>query len=215
MSSGVGIGEVLAGKYRVEAVLGEGGMGIVFAAHHLDLGRTVAIKVMRRDLGSDDSLVRRLMFEARAAARIQSEHVCQVLDVSRLDDGTPFIVMEHLSGRDLGSVLSSDGPLSEHRAVDYVLQACEPIAEAHRAGIVHRDLKPENLFLARRADGSDLIKVLDFGISKATAASALQVHTAHTMANSAVGSPYYMAPNAQMSARASRSPRDAICSGAM
>lgn len=187
-------GRVIAGKYRVEGVLGEGGMGMVLGARHLDLDRRVAIKVLRPELGSSDDFVRRLMFEARAAAKIQSEHVCRVLDVGKLEDSTPFIVMEHLDGLTLAALLEYQGRIREEQAVGYILDVCQALAEAHAAGIVHRDIKPENLFLARRPDGSRSIKVLDFGVSKATADSALQGFGAVTHPETTLGSPFYMAP---------------------
>src|SRR5208282_2530641 len=108
--------------------------------------------------------------EARAAVRIKSEHVAQVIDVGRLENGAPFMVMEYLEGEDLSAWVQRRGALPCEQAVEFVLQAAEAIAEAHVLGIVHRDLKPANLFCIRRADGLLSIKVLDFGISKATAA---------------------------------------------
>jgi eukaryotic-like serine/threonine-protein kinase len=194
-----GVGQELAGKYLVGEVLGEGGMGTVYAATHRDLDRPVAIKVLREELAAAPDLLARLMLEARAAARIHSEHVCRVLDVGRLESGAPYIVMEYLVGADLGALLETQGPLGETAAVDYLLEACEAVAEAHAAGIIHRDLKPENLFLARRPDGSAVIKVLDFGISKATGLAGAQSPSTLTSPTSALGSPHFMAPE-QMSA---------------
>jgi serine/threonine-protein kinase len=161
-------GTLLAGKYRVEKVLGEGGMGFVVAAEHVYLHEEVAIKLLRGDRTGCDRSGERLMREARAASRIRSEHVARVFDVGLLEDGAPYIVMERLRGKDLAAVLDQEGPLRVPTAVDYLLQACEAMAEAHVLGIVHRDLKPANLFLTRRMDGSACIKVLDFGISKMT-----------------------------------------------
>jgi serine/threonine-protein kinase len=150
-------------------MLGEGGMGYVYAAQHELLGQRVAIKVLRPELtAADESAAARFMQEARAAARLESDHVARVSDVGRLPSGLPFLVMEYLEGRDLGVVLEESGPLPVMGAVDYVLQALEGLAQAHHAGLVHRDLKPANLFLARRADGLVRVKVLDFGIAKAT-----------------------------------------------
>lgn len=184
-------GELIASKYRVDRVLGEGGMGIVVAATHLDLDRQVAIKLIREELVEDDSIVERMMLEARSAAKIRSDHVGKVLDVGRLPTGAPYIVMEYLEGGDLCQVLEAHGPLPVVQAVDYLLQACEAVAEAHAANIVHRDLKPENLFVARRPDGSARIKVLDFGISKQLGDPSRR---ALTNPATAVGSPHYMAP---------------------
>lgn len=184
-------GELIAGKYRVDAVLGAGGMGVVLAATHLDLDRKVAVKVIRPELTSDEALVERLLLEARAAARIKGEHVGKVLDVARLPNGAPYIVMEFLEGRDLGVLLERDGPLPVSAAVDLLLQACEAIAEAHAAQIVHRDLKPENLFILTQPDGALWMKVLDFGISKQLGDPGRRALTNPT---TAVGSPQYMAP---------------------
>ena len=195
------VGELVAGKYRINSVLGEGGMGIVFAATHVDLNCSVALKVIRQDLNQQPELVSRLMLEARAAAQIKSEHVCRVLDVARLDSGVPYVVMEYLEGKNLAIVLDARVRLTERLAVDYLLQACEAVAEAHRAGVVHRDLKPENLFLAEFTDGRRAIKVLDFGISKATGSWVNPVGQSLTNPSSAMGSPHYMAPEQMTAAR--------------
>jgi serine/threonine protein kinase len=190
-------GNVLAGKYRVESVLGAGGMGVVVAATHTILHQKVALKFL---LGLDQSQwTERFMREARAAVRLKSEHVARVLDVGTLDTGAPFIVMEFLEGQTLGSVLREGGPLAVPLAVGYVLQACEGMAEAHAAGIVHRDLKPENLFLARRVDGHPLVKILDFGISKT--AEPTSTGLALTSTQEVIGSPLYMAPEQIRSSR--------------
>ena len=146
-------GQLLAGKYRVERVLGEGGMGVVLAAHHLHLDQRVALKLLRPSVAAQLDATNRFLREARAAARIQGEHVARVMDVGTLESGAPYIVMELLEGSDLGHLVYGSGPLAVADAVDYVVQACEAIAEAHALGIVHRDLKPPNLFLTRRRDG--------------------------------------------------------------
>ncbi len=194
-------GTVIADKYRIDGVIGEGGMGVVLRATHLQLERVVAIKVVKPDVAQVDEIVARMMIEARAAASIKSEHVARVLDVARLDDGTPYIVMEYLEGQDLFGVLGERVQLTVAETVDYVLQACEALAEAHATGIVHRDLKPENLFLHQTRDGSQIVKVLDFGISKTTqAAQGRGGQMALTSAHGVVGSVHYMAPE-QMRAR--------------
>jgi len=186
----VSLGDILAGKYRVEQVLGVGGMGVVVAAHHLHLDERVAIKFLLPEVARQGGEpVARFMREARAAAKIRSEHVGRVTDVGALDDGTPFLVMEYLEGSDLSKILEQGGPLAVEDALDYVLQACEALAEAHAIGIVHRDLKPANLFLARRADGSPCIKVLDFGISKMN-----DIRGDMTRTRATLGSPLYMSP---------------------
>jgi len=182
-------GTILAERYRVERVLGHGGMGIVVAARHLHLDERVAIKLLLPELSHESVFVERFVREARAAVKIRSEHVGRVFDVGRLDDGSPYIVMEYLDGCDLAALVCAEGPLARARAIDFVLQACEALSEAHVLGIVHRDLKPENLFLTRRADGSSCVKVLDFGISKQTGAQRSGAKTAFLL-----GSPMYMSP---------------------
>ncbi len=157
-------GDIVNGKYRVEHVLGEGGMGVVVAARHLELEELYAIKVMKREaLGCDAYAERRFIGEARAAARLKGEHVARVHDIGRLDTGELYMVMEHLVGTDLKTVVHKRGPLPVEEAISYVLQTCEAIAEAHALDIIHRDIKPHNLFLT---EGGKSIKVLDFGISK-------------------------------------------------
>jgi serine/threonine-protein kinase len=185
-------GDILAGKYRIESVLGQGGMGVVVAAHHTTLRQKVAVKFLLPDAAKRDDSTERFLREARAAVSIQSEHIARVMDVGTLDTGAPYMVMEFLTGSDLNHVLASRGPLPIQDAVDYILQACEAIAEAHSLGIIHRDLKPANLFLTSRADGSPLIKVLDFGLSKVTKPDALDASL--TAANVVMGSPFYMSP---------------------
>ena len=190
-------GEVLLGKYVVEKVLGMGGMGVVVAAHHLQLDERVALKFLLPDAAANPQVVARFLREARAAAKIKSEHVTRVFDVGTMENGSPFLVMEYLDGQDLAALIASSGPCAPDVAVDYVLQACEAIAEAHAAGVVHRDLKPHNLFLSRRADGSPCVKVLDFGISKATASPAAAMTSTAAM----MGSPLYMSPEQRADAR--------------
>jgi serine/threonine-protein kinase len=190
-------GEVLAGKYRVERILASGGMGVVVAAHHLQLDEKVALKfLLPESLASQDAMAR-FDREARAAVKIKSEHVARVTDVGRLETGAPYIVMEYLEGRDLDAWLEKLGPIPVEQAVEFVLQACEAIAEAHVLGIVHRDLKPANLFCVRRADGLLSIKVLDFGISKVSGPAQGK---GVTTATSTVGSPLYMSPEQLRSA---------------
>jgi len=189
-------GDVVAGKYRVDRVLGEGGMGIVVAATHEHLDQRVALKFLLPAMAANPEIVQRFVREARAAVKIHSEHVARVLDVGT-HEGSPFMVMEYLEGGDLAQVLAERGELPLGDAVGYLLQACEAIAEAHALGIVHRDIKPANLFLARRTSGKPSIKVLDFGISKsaATGPEAIATHTSALM-----GSPSYMSPEQLVSA---------------
>ena len=197
-------GDILAGKYRVEKVLGVGGMGVVVAAMHLELEQRVALKFLLKTAAQSPAVVARFSREARAAAKIKSQHVARVSDVGTLEDGIPYIVMEYLEGRDLSDVLTRQGPLPPGAAVDYVLQACEAIAEAHAAGFVHRDLKPSNLFLAKQADGVEIVKVLDFGISKAVIIDSEPQSVrqgALTGTTDIFGSPMYMSPEQLKSSR--------------
>ncbi len=193
-AAGVRVGDVIAGKYRVDRLLGVGGMGVVVAAHHLQLDEKVAIKLLRPEAMTTPEAVARFDREARAAVKIKSEHVARIIDVGRLDSGAPFMVMEYLEGTDLAGWLAQHGRLPIDQAVEFVLQACEAIAEAHALGIVHRDLKPANLFCVRRMDGSQSIKVLDFGISKVTGATTGQQPMAMTRTQAVMGSPLYMSP---------------------
>jgi serine/threonine protein kinase len=187
---GVKPGDVLAGKYRVEQILAMGGMGVVMAAQHIQLDERVALKFLLPEALTMPEYVARFEREARTAVKIKSEHVARVIDIGQLESGSPYMVMEYLEGEDLQGWLEKQGRLPIEQAVDFVLQACEAIAEAHRLGIVHRDLKPANLFCIRRPDGGFCIKVLDFGISKTNAHGDL-----HTTGTTAVfGSPGYMSP---------------------
>jgi serine/threonine-protein kinase len=199
--TGVQEGDILVGKYRVERVLGSGGMGIIVAAQHLRLDQRVAIKFLAPEAFSDPAALVRFDREARAAAKIKSPHVAQVTDVGTLDDGTPYLVMEYLEGEDLAALLRRERSLPVAEAVDIVLQACEGIGEAHRFGIVHRDIKPANLFCLRQRDGSRWIKVLDFGISKLTNLAPTTRGMATTGGSSIMGSPFYMSPEQMQSPR--------------
>jgi serine/threonine-protein kinase len=190
-------GEILDGKYRVDRVIGVGGMGVVVAATHVQLQTQVALKFLLPEVLSNPQVVERFVREARAAVQIQSEHVARVSDVGTLSNGAPYMVMEYLEGQDLADVLSKGGPLPVVQAVGHVLQACEAIAEAHALGIVHRDLKPANLFLVQRNRREPIIKVLDFGISKTADSESLGL----TKTSAIMGSPYYMSPEQMRSAR--------------
>jgi serine/threonine protein kinase len=200
--AGIREGEVLAGKYRVEQVLGAGAMGVVVAAHHLQLDAKVAIKFLMASMLENEEAVARFTREARAAARIANEHIARVLDFGTLDSGAPFIVMEFLDGVDLSALLRARGPLPVEQAVEFVLQACEALAEAHGLGIIHRDLKPANLFCVRRSDALPFLKVLDFGISKTTSLGASAHAMTMTGTTALMGSPLYMSPEQMESSRA-------------
>ena len=196
-------GEVVAGKYRIEKMLAEGGMGIIYEATHLQLDEKVAIKFLRAELIGPQAgeLPGRFLREARTSAKIKSEHVVRVHDVGSTDAGGPYIVMEFLTGEDLDQIVSHHGVLPIQQAIDYVLQACEALAEAHDLGIVHRDLKPANLFLTHRADGSPCVKVLDFGISKFKDGAGNTRDFGMTKTHTVMGSPSYMSPEQMRSSK--------------
>src|SRR5215472_14044816 len=155
-------GELVDGKYRVLRRIAKGAMGTVVAARHEILQRDVALKFVSTAAATPETLAR-FRSEARVLAAIQSDHIARVLDAGHLADGTPFIALELLEGDDLEQVLRKQAPLPVEQVSDWMLQALEGLAEAHALGIVHRDLKPANLFLARRRDGTAIIKLLDFG----------------------------------------------------
>jgi serine/threonine-protein kinase len=188
----ISAGTVLGQKYRVDDVLGTGGMGVVVAAHDIKLDRKVAIKLLLPEALRSPEAVGRFLREARAAVKITSEHVARVIDVGELENGAPFMVMEYLQGTDLSDWLLQRGALPVEQAVTFVLQACEALAEAHSLGIVHRDLKPGNLFCIQRPDGELSIKIIDFGISKVTPPGAAPNDLTRT--TSLMGSPHYMSP---------------------
>jgi len=196
-------GQIVADKYRIDGVMGTGGMGIVVAATHVELDQKVAIKFLREV--SPEALAR-FQREARLLVRLKSPHVARVFDVGALDDDTPYIVMEHLDGSDLASIAASRGKLPVGETVDYILQASEAVAEAHAMGMVHRDLKPANLFLAIGPGGTTSVKVLDFGVSKivddrSTGTSGSPRGGDLTNEGVALGSPGYMSPEQMTSSR--------------
>jgi serine/threonine protein kinase len=195
-------GQTVAGKYLVGPLLGVGGMGVVHSARDISLERKVALKVLSPRLLSSRTAGERFLREARAATRITSEHVVKLLESDTLPDGTPLLVMEYLEGRDLRALLREDGPLPPERAVDHLLQALQAIAEGHIRGVVHRDVKPSNLFLTERADGTPLIKVLDFGIAKTLESDRAEDFALTNSEDTQLGSPIYMPPE-QL-----RNPRD-------
>ncbi|HKO53292.1 MAG TPA: serine/threonine-protein kinase [Polyangiaceae bacterium] len=196
----IAVGQVVAQKYRVDRFIGQGGMGVVVAGFHLELDQPVAIKFLVSESGLESEGAERFRREARAAAKIHSEHVARVFDIGLLDARVPYMVMELLNGMDLEHEIERRGALPVAEAAGYLLQAIDAVAEAHSVGIVHRDLKPTNLFLAQRPDGSRIIKVLDFGISKSLG-SGRQLEVALTRTAAFVGSPLYMSPEQMRSAR--------------
>jgi serine/threonine-protein kinase len=194
MSEGEGaantrVGKLLGGKYRLVRLLGAGGMGEVYEAQHELIGRRFAIKFLHPQLASNTEVVARFQREAQAAGGLENENIAAVVDAGTADDGAPYLVMEYLDGEDLAHLLVRGGALPLSRAVFIMIQACRGLAAAHRRGIVHRDLKPENLYICRRNDSSDLVKVLDFGIAKLHTGRA---STSLTQTGTTMGTPYYM-----------------------
>ena len=189
-------GELLAGRYRIEMVIGKGAMGAVVAATDIQESRRVAIKTILPHLAEQPEYNTRFLREARATAAIKSDHVTRVFDVGRTDDGVPFLVMELLSGTDLNEMCRGRKQMPVEEAVRYVLEACDAIAEAHALGIVHRDLKPSNLFLANGAGAQPTIKVLDFGLAKPVLGVSASETTGRdvTGTHRSIGTPQYMSP---------------------
>jgi serine/threonine-protein kinase len=185
------VGTLVAERYRVEKRLGQGGMGTVYVAEHLGIGKRVALKCLNPEYAANAMVVERFLREARLATAAGNEHIVDVTDIGKLPDGAPFIVMELLEGRELGDALAQDGPFVIGRAVRILRQACDALAAAHDKGIVHRDLKPDNLFLAKRTRDPEFVKVLDFGISKLTESGKVQKLTGTGMT---LGTPHYMSP---------------------
>jgi serine/threonine protein kinase len=193
-------GDVLVGKYRVERVLGAGGMGVVVEATHLLLSERVALKFLLPHALGDEAANARFLREAQAAARIKSNHVARVTDVGELRTGSPYIVMEFLEGQSLDELFEADGRLEVELACELTLQACEGLAAAHAVGVIHRDVKPSNLFVTKANDGSTQLKVLDFGISKVLQpANSLIDQLTQTQVT--MGSPLFMSPEQMRSSR--------------
>jgi serine/threonine-protein kinase len=195
-------GTMLLGKYRIVRTLGMGGMGVVVQAQHVTLGSTVAMKFLLPQYVTVADAAQRFVREAQAASKIQSDHVAHVLDVGTLPEASdvPYMVMEYLEGQDLSRYVKSGHRFTPEEAIDYVIQAAEALAEAHREHIIHRDVKPANLFLTRHADGTPLVKVLDFGISK-IAQEAQVADMGLTKTTAVLGSGYYMSPEQMRSAK--------------
>ena len=193
-------GDVVDGRYRIEAFLGGGGMASVYRATHVVLEQRVAIKVICPLIRQVPGMAQRFMREARAATHLKSAHVARVTDVGTMADGAPFMVMEYLEGHDLDTLVESEAETPVEDAVDYVLQVCEALGEVHGRGIVHRDLKPANLFLTNGADGSPCVKVIDFGISRSDSPLSAKDAIALTQPETVMGSPRYMSPEQMESA---------------
>jgi serine/threonine protein kinase len=187
------IGQVLDGRYRVEELIGEGGMGRVFLAEHVEIGRRVAIKILHPVYGRMPDLVERFRREARAASRIGHPHIVDVTDSGTTEDGSVYFVMEYLEGVELATVIDRDGALEVARALRITTQICRALSAAHAVGIIHRDLKPENIFLTVREGAADFVKVLDFGIAKSSEAEEARGKRL-THPGMAMGTPEYMSP---------------------
>jgi len=181
----------LSGKYRILRCIGQGGMGSVYEAVHVVIKRRFAVKFLRADIARRRDALARFQREAAAAGAVENENIAQAVDFGIADDGSPYIVMEYLNGCDLARLLRQAGPLPVRRATDLAIQACSGIHAAHAAGVIHRDLKPANLFICRRSDETDLLKIVDFGIAKLQASDAGQ---AVTRTGSVFGTPSYMSP---------------------
>jgi serine/threonine-protein kinase len=186
------VGLVVGGRYKIVRTLGAGGMGGVYVAEHELIGKTVALKCLHKEYTRDKDLVERFKREARAATAIGNEHIVDVTDMGDLPDGAPFLVMEFLQGTTLSGLMEDVGPMRIHRAVHIVRQVCDALGAAHEKGIVHRDLKPENVFLTKRGQDPDFVKVLDFGISKIHSGD--RPDRGLTRTGMAIGTPTYMSP---------------------
>jgi serine/threonine-protein kinase len=184
------IGVIVADRYRIVEHLGRGGMGIVYKVEHKQIGKLLAMKLLTGELGRNPEVVRRFKHEALTASRLSSPNTVQVFDFG-VSDGLTYLVMELVAGEDLGRILRSFGPMLWSRLGKVIVQVCSSLAEAHGKGIVHRDMKPENVMLVRARDGSDIAKVLDFGLAKLREGEGLSELTS---AGAIVGTPYFMSP---------------------
>jgi len=188
-AQGKKVGEIVGGKYRLVRYLASGGMGDVYEAQHTVVKRRFAIKLLHAELATQRESLVRFQREAQAAGALESENVAAAVDFGIAEDGSPYIVMEYLAGESLRALLDRRQHLPLPRAADLVMQACRGVGAAHKAGIVHRDLNPQNLFVCRREDGTDVVKVLDFGVAKLEA-----VESAETRTGTILGTPAYLSP---------------------
>jgi len=185
------VGEVLDGKYELVCKLGQGGMGAVYEARHTFVGRRFAIKFLHPEMAGSPEMMARFRREAQTAGSLDCENVAAATDFGFASDGAPYIVMEMLKGEDLRALIAREGQLPVPRVINLAVQASRALEAAHGQGIVHRDLKPENLFITQHSDGSDLVKVLDFGIAKLRSGQSSGVST---QAGSMIGTLCYMPP---------------------
>jgi serine/threonine protein kinase len=185
----VAVGTIIGGKYRLVRYLAAGGMGTVYEAQHTVLKRRVALKLLHPELATKRDSLARFEREAQAAGSVESENVAAALDFGIAENGSPYLVLEYLAGESLRALLERCGRLPLARATDIVVQACRGVGAAHKAGIVHRDLNPQNIFVCRRDEGTDLVKVLDFGIAKLESSRSTETRT-----GTILGTPAYLAP---------------------
>jgi eukaryotic-like serine/threonine-protein kinase len=188
------IGQVLHDTYRIDRLLGEGGMGAVYAASHLRLARRFAIKMLFPAVAEHPEAMARFKREAEVTSALGHPNIVEVIDFYHMPDGTPYLVMELLEGEDLGARLLRTGRLPLDEAASILRQATSGLQAAHQLGIIHRDLKPQNIFLCRRREGGSLVKVVDFGISKV-----LGSRSSMTKTHALLGTPNYMAPEPRRS----------------
>ena len=189
------VGRVLCDRFHIREPIARGGMGVVYRAEQLPLGRTVALKVLDVKGAQDQAFDRRFLREAKAVAGLSHPNTVTIHDYGCSPDGVCFIAMEHLEGQTLQSIIQTEGALEPTRAVHLALQVCGSLAEAHAQGLVHRDLKPSNIFVTRRGTDDDYAKVLDFGLVKAVGQQASNPEDAQlTRPGALMGSPRYMSP---------------------
>jgi len=198
------IGTLIDGRYQVESLLGEGGMGVVYSARHKVIDKRVAIKVLRADMAREQEITERFLQEARAASSIGNPHIIDISDFGQLDDGSTYFVMEYLDGKPLGRLLEETRPLPVARLLNIARQIADGLAAAHQRGIVHRDLKPDNIYLIRRGSEADFVKILDFGIAKVLNSSR------HTRTGVFKGKIAYCSPEQVTSGSRARSARSTL-----
>jgi serine/threonine protein kinase len=186
-------GTTLEDKYLIKDIIGEGGMGVIYASEHKTIGKRLAIKFLNPDLRQSEEAYKRFKREAQASAIIAHKNIVDVVDIGETEKGIPYIIMEFLSGHDLGRRIAEWGRIPLHEARDITIQVLEALAAVHSCGVVHRDLKPENIFLARQSGGSEIVKVLDFGISRLSRQEGQQ-NFRLTRAGYVYGTPNYIAP---------------------